>query len=71
MSGAGELRAKESDRIAHTCGMLRAFGVTVAVTEDGAKLRPGIVDSHGDHRLGVAAAVAAACAIEGETLITG
>ncbi|MFG3527439.1 3-phosphoshikimate 1-carboxyvinyltransferase [Streptomyces sp. NPDC047917] len=77
ISGAGELRAKESDRIAHTCGMLRALGVTVTETEDGmvieggAKLHPGIVNSHGDHRLAMAAAVAAACATEGETLITG
>lgn len=77
ISGAGELRAKESDRIAHTCGMLRAFGVKVTETEDGmvieggATLRPGTVDSHGDHRIAMAAAVAAACAAEGESVITG
>ncbi|MFB6943992.1 hypothetical protein ACFWGL_19175 [Streptomyces sp. NPDC060286] len=41
------------------------------VIEGGAKLRSGTVDSHGDHRLAMAAAVAAACAAEGETLITG
>ncbi|MFB7083615.1 3-phosphoshikimate 1-carboxyvinyltransferase [Streptomyces sp. NPDC056308] len=77
ISGAGELWAKERDRIADTCNMLRAFGAAVTETEDGvvieggAKLRPGTVDSHGDHRLAMAAAVAAACAAEGETLITG
>ncbi|MER5985704.1 3-phosphoshikimate 1-carboxyvinyltransferase [Streptomyces sp. NPDC001787] len=77
ISGAGELRAKESDRIAHTCGMLRAFGVRVTETEDGmvieggARLRPGTVDSHGDHRIAMTAAVLAACAAEGGSLITG
>ncbi|MFF9691479.1 hypothetical protein [Streptomyces sp. NPDC014623] len=38
ISDAGELRAKKSDRIVHTCGILRAFGVTE--TEDGATLQP-------------------------------
>lgn len=40
ISDAGELRAKKSDRIVHTCGILRAFGVTVTETEDGATLQP-------------------------------
>ncbi|MFB7763636.1 3-phosphoshikimate 1-carboxyvinyltransferase [Streptomyces xiamenensis] len=75
ISGAAELRAKESDRIASTAGMLRAFGVPVTETEDGlvieggAQLRAGRVDSCGDHRIAMTAAVAAACAAEGSSEI--
>lgn len=77
ISGAGELRAKESDRIASTTAMLRAFGVSVTETEDGmviegaSQLRPARVDSHGDHRIAMTAAVAGACAVEGTTVIEG
>ncbi|MEU5084816.1 MULTISPECIES: 3-phosphoshikimate 1-carboxyvinyltransferase [Streptomyces] len=76
ISGAGELRAKESDRIASTARLLRAFGVQVSETEDGmvieggSRLRAGRVDSHGDHRIAMTAAVAAAC-VEGTTVIDG
>ncbi|MDT0614478.1 3-phosphoshikimate 1-carboxyvinyltransferase [Streptomyces lancefieldiae] len=77
ISGAGDLRAKESDRIASTAAMLRAFGVQVTETEDGmviegvSRLRPARVDSHGDHRIAMTAAVAGACAAEGTTVIDG
>ncbi|MFI8169918.1 3-phosphoshikimate 1-carboxyvinyltransferase [Streptomyces sp. NPDC085931] len=77
ISGAGDLRAKESDRIASTAAMLRAFGVKVTETEDGmviegtSRLRPARVDSHGDHRIAMTAAVAGACAAEGTTVIEG
>ncbi|MEV8336663.1 3-phosphoshikimate 1-carboxyvinyltransferase [Streptomyces niveus] len=77
ISGAGELRAKESDRIASTAAMLRALGAKVTETEDGmvieggTRLRPGSVDSHGDHRIAMTAAVAAACAVEGTSEIKG
>ncbi|GGS98445.1 3-phosphoshikimate 1-carboxyvinyltransferase [Streptomyces violaceus] len=77
ISGAGDLRAKESDRIASTSAMLRAFGVRVTETEDGmviegaSRLRPARVDSHGDHRIAMTAAVAGACAAEGTTVIDG
>ncbi|MBT2411110.1 3-phosphoshikimate 1-carboxyvinyltransferase [Streptomyces sp. ISL-12] len=77
ISGAQDLRAKESDRIASTAAMLRAFGVRVTETEDGmviegtARLRAGRVDSHGDHRIAMTAAVAGACAAEGITVIDG
>jgi 3-phosphoshikimate 1-carboxyvinyltransferase len=77
ISGAGDLRAKESDRIASTSAMLRAFGVQVTETEDGmliegaSRLRPARVDSHGDHRIAMTAAVAGACAVEGTTVIDG
>ncbi|MFE7119979.1 3-phosphoshikimate 1-carboxyvinyltransferase [Streptomyces sp. NPDC057654] len=77
ISGAAELRAKESDRIASTARMLHAFGVPVSETPDGlvieggARLHPARIDSHGDHRIAMTAAVAGACAVEGTTVIDG
>jgi 3-phosphoshikimate 1-carboxyvinyltransferase len=70
---AGELRVKESDRIAATCAMLRAFGADVEERQDGMIIgsratRAAEVDSHGDHRIAMAAAVCA-LAVDGETLI--
>ncbi len=65
---AAELRVKESDRVATTVALLRSFGVAADEREDGlaiaggAALHPGDVDSHGDHRIAMAAAVAAAVA---------
>ena len=67
---AAELRVKESDRIATTAAMLRAFGVDVDERPDGLvvhgrpgrRLRPARVDSAGDHRIAMAAAVAALAA---------
>ena len=66
--GAEELRVKESDRIATTAGLLRAFAADVDERPDGlrihggARLRGGRVDAGGDHRLAMAAAVAALAA---------
>jgi 3-phosphoshikimate 1-carboxyvinyltransferase len=74
--GAEELRVKESDRVATTASMLRAFGVEVDERPDGlvitggARLHPGRVDSHGDHRIAMAASVLALAA-EGQSEITG
>jgi 3-phosphoshikimate 1-carboxyvinyltransferase len=61
--GAAELRVKESDRIATMAAGLRALGVRVAETPDGAVieggvLRGGRVESHGDHRVAMSFAVA-------------
>ncbi len=61
---AAELRVKESDRIATTSAMLTAMGVEVEQWSDGMRIIPGTlrggeVDSFGDHRLAMAAAVAA------------
>ena len=76
----GELRVKESDRLAGTADLIRAFGVTATVHGDdlvvdgtGAALRPAVIDARGDHRMAMAAAVAgAACpASSGETIISG
>jgi 3-phosphoshikimate 1-carboxyvinyltransferase len=62
----GELRVKESDRMAAVVSMLEAFGAGAEVDGDdlvvhgGAELRPGRFDAAGDHRMAMAAAVAAA-----------
>ena len=62
--GAAELRVKESDRISTMATGLRTLGIKVDETPDGAAihggiLRGGLVDSHGDHRVAMAFAVAA------------
>ncbi|MGB8379476.1 MAG: 3-phosphoshikimate 1-carboxyvinyltransferase [Rhodanobacteraceae bacterium] len=61
--GAGELRVKESDRIAVMCDGLRSLGVEAIETADGAiieggALTGGTVDSAGDHRCTMSFAVA-------------
>jgi 3-phosphoshikimate 1-carboxyvinyltransferase len=65
--GAGELRVKESDRIAVMAAGLRELGVRIEETPDGAAiegrgLRGGSVDAHGDHRCAMAFAMAGAVA---------
>ena len=73
---AGELRVKESDRIALVVKNLRAMGGEVAEFEDGVDVPGGqtlhgaTIDSGGDHRIAMAFSVAALRA-EGETLIQG
>jgi len=66
--GAAELRVKESDRLAGMATGLRALGVAVDETTDGATIRGlgadgrvhgAVLDSLGDHRLAMAFAVAA------------
>ena len=62
---AAELRGKESDRIASTVAMIRALGGGAEASPDGFQvvgigwLESGSVDAAGDHRLAMAAAVAA------------
>ncbi len=71
---ASELRVKEVDRIAVLAGELRRLGVMMDEHADGftvhgpRRLRGAGVDSHDDHRLGMALAVAGLAA-EGTTLI--
>ncbi|MBX3266823.1 MAG: 3-phosphoshikimate 1-carboxyvinyltransferase [Acidobacteria bacterium] len=70
---AGELRVKESDRIASIVTNLRAMSAEVEEFEDGfriekSELKGGRVDSFGDHRIAMAFAVAGLAA-EGETVI--
>ncbi|TWI03918.1 3-phosphoshikimate 1-carboxyvinyltransferase [Luteimonas cucumeris] len=62
--GAAELRVKESDRIATMAAGLAQLGVRIVETPDGADIQGGPVsggqiDSHGDHRVAMAFAVAA------------
>ena len=62
---AGELRVKETDRIAAVCGELGKCGVDICATEDGmiingAKPISGAdFESHGDHRMAMSLAVLA------------
>lgn len=76
VSGAGELRIKESDRISALVRGLRMLGGDVEEQPDGFhvrgshRLRGGQADSAGDHRLAMAFAVAALGA-EGPSIITG
>jgi 3-phosphoshikimate 1-carboxyvinyltransferase len=72
---AGELRLKESDRIATVVSELRALGVTAEGEGDtlvvhGGGLRSGTVSSHGDHRIAMAMAVAG-LSVAGRTRIEG
>jgi len=62
-SGIGELRVKESDRIAAMAAGLRALGIEVTESERGAvvhggKFGGGAVESFGDHRIAMSFAVA-------------
>lgn len=76
ISGASELRVKESDRISTLAGQLTKLGAAVEETEDGLiiegkkVLRGAEVESCGDHRIAMALAVAGLVA-KGETVIYG
>ena len=73
---AGELRVKETDRIATTVSELRKMGAKIDPAPDGftvdgpVKLLGGAVESHEDHRLAMALAVAALVA-QGPTTVYG
>ncbi len=63
VSGAAELRVKESDRIAAMARGLQSLGARVEETPDGARiaggrLHGGRVESHDDHRIAMSFAVA-------------
>jgi 3-phosphoshikimate 1-carboxyvinyltransferase len=63
VSGADELRAKETDRIAVMARALEAVGIEVEELPDGARItggrmRGGTVNSCGDHRIAMSFAVA-------------
>ncbi len=72
LSGAEELRVKESDRLAVMARGLQAMGVELEEFEDGiriaggASLQPATVDSAADHRCAMAFAVAAMAASGGQ-----
>ena len=70
--GAGELRVKETDRIEALVDGLRAIGVRARAFEDGfsitgvpARPRGGRIDSRGDHRIAMLAAVAGLASRQG------
>jgi 3-phosphoshikimate 1-carboxyvinyltransferase len=71
VSGAGELRVKESDRIATVVEGLRGLGADIEATADGfavrgtGGLRGGRIAAHGDHRLAMLGAVAGLASREG------
>jgi 3-phosphoshikimate 1-carboxyvinyltransferase len=73
--GAEELRAKESNRIEAVVEELRRVGAHIRATRDGfrikgvpARLRGGVVDSRGDHRLAMLGAVVGIASREGVDL---
>ncbi len=64
LTGAHELRVKESDRIAVMAQGLKRLGIDARETPDGiviqgGRLQGGDVDSHGDHRIAMSFAMAA------------
>lgn len=62
---AEELKVKETNRIDTVVSELKQLGADIEATEDGMIIRGGtpltggVVDSHGDHRIGMAMAIAA------------
>ncbi|WCK56092.1 3-phosphoshikimate 1-carboxyvinyltransferase [Aneurinibacillus sp. Ricciae_BoGa-3] len=71
---AAELKVKETNRIDTVVGELRKLGASIDPTEDGmviegpSMLQGAVCDSHGDHRIGMATAIAGLVA-KGETAI--
>lgn len=64
LTGAEELRVKESDRIQVMADGLTTLGIDARPTDDGIVIHGGVigsgeVDSHGDHRIAMSFAVAA------------
>jgi 3-phosphoshikimate 1-carboxyvinyltransferase len=74
ITGAGELRVKEVDRLSAVAEEFGRLGAEVSVTADslrvrgGARLRGAVVSSRGDHRMAMSLAIAALFA-DGETTI--
>jgi 3-phosphoshikimate 1-carboxyvinyltransferase len=73
LTGAQELRVKESDRIQVMAEGLRAVGIDAQPTADGmvvrgGQIRGGVVNSHGDHRVAMAFTIAALRANETITI---
>ena len=67
LTGAKELRVKESDRIQVMADGLTILGIDARPTDDGmiiqgGQIGSGTVESHGDHRIAMSFAMAALCA---------
>ena len=75
ITGAHELRVKESDRIAAVVTALNALGGDAEATEDGfvvrgtGGLRGGVVHSGGDHRMAMLGAIAGLASREGVEVV--
>jgi 3-phosphoshikimate 1-carboxyvinyltransferase len=75
VSGAEELRHKESDRIATVVEGLRGIGADIEAAEDGFAVRGtgglegGRLDAHGDHRLAMLGAIAGLASQEGVEVV--
>ncbi len=66
ITGVGDLRNKESDRVAAIARLLAAAGIEAGASEDGIRIRGGVpqtqgpgIETHGDHRTAMAAAALA------------
>jgi 3-phosphoshikimate 1-carboxyvinyltransferase len=74
VKGAGELRLKESDRIAITVTGLAGLGADIEATADGFVVRGGTgieggtIDARGDHRMAMLGAVAGLASRSGVTV---
>jgi len=74
ITGAAELRVKESDRISSMSTELKKMGVHVEEFKDGlaikgsGHMKPATVQSHGDHRVAMAMAIAG-LTIKGKTTV--
>ena len=77
ITGAHRLAIKESDRLAATADFLNRLGGNVTATADGLDIIPvkelhgGTVDSFGDHRIAMCAAIAATRCTETVTILHG
>jgi 3-phosphoshikimate 1-carboxyvinyltransferase len=75
VSGAQELRVKESDRITAVVEGLRGLGAQIEATQDGfvvaggGGLRGGTIESRGDHRLAMLGAIAGLASREGVEVV--
>ncbi len=74
LTGAKELRVKESDRIQAMADGLKILGVDATPTEDGmiinqSSIGGGEVDSHGDHRIAMAFSIAGLRATDTITIL--
>jgi 3-phosphoshikimate 1-carboxyvinyltransferase len=75
VTGAAELRIKESDRIASVVEGLRGLGAEIEAAPDGfavrgtGRLRGGRIDARGDHRLALLGAVAGLASEDGVEVV--
>ncbi len=76
VSGAAELRVKESDRLERVTSSLRALGVRIEERDDGfrvrgvpARPRGGTVDAGGDHRIAMLGAIAGVVSGDGVEVV--